>query len=321
MFDLAGRIIDRNQNQQAHTYTTTQDIDQAFENLAAEMPTDWWDVPKDIPEDHSPATVASFDRLMFQIIYYQFVALLHLPFMLRAATERRYEYSKFSCMKCSREMVNRYLALRETTFRSFCCRIIDFGAFTSSVTLFLGLLEPSPRSDSRDKSHRENDLRLIEMVLHSMEQLLRPGNDHVARQSANALRTLLAIDSPSGQRTTNLKLSIPYFGTISIVRPRVSQSSIETPPLISPGNTGRNSHVGTATGRSIYNAEFQSDAITNPPLVSFTSSQFSTLSPEQFGVEGWDMPDADTMFFDSLLNQDLTMINLPTHQSHEGNGW
>jgi hypothetical protein len=44
MFDLAGRIIDRNQNEQAHTYTTTQDIDQAFENLAAEMPPDWWEV-------------------------------------------------------------------------------------------------------------------------------------------------------------------------------------------------------------------------------------------------------------------------------------
>jgi hypothetical protein len=321
MFDLAGRIIDRNQNEQAHTYTTTQDIDQAFENLAAEMPPDWWEVPKNIPQDHSPAAVSLFDRLMSQIIYYQFVALLHLPFMLRAATERRYEYSKFSCMKCSREMVNRYLALRETTFGTFFCRIIDFGAFTSTVTLFLGLLEPSSGSDGRDTLQRENDRRLIEMVLHSMEQLEGPCNDHVARQSANTIRSLLAIDSPSGQRTTNLKLSIPYFGTISIVRPRTSQSSIETPPLLSPGNAGGSDHPGRTRHRHTDNTQFQGDGPTNPPLISFTSSQFSTSVPEQLGVEGWDMPDADTMFFDSLLNQDLTMMNLPAHQSQEGNGW
>jgi hypothetical protein len=27
------------------------------------------------------------------------------------------------------------------------------------------------------------------------------------------------------------------------------------------------------------------------------------------------------MFFDSLLNQDLTMMNLPPHQAHEINEW
>ncbi|KAK9326756.1 hypothetical protein V1520DRAFT_316116 [Lipomyces starkeyi] len=213
-FDLTIRIIERNQNEQAHTYTATHDIDEVFENLAAEMRPDWWDVPEDIPQDHSRTIVQSFDRLMFQIIYFQFVALLHLPFMLRAAKERRYEYSKFSCMKSSREMINRYLALRHTTVGTFCCRIIDFGAFTATVTIFLGLLEPSSSGDSRDKQQRDSDRNLVDMVLKSMEEIGQPGKDLVAKQSASAIRSLLAITSPSGLRTTNLKLSIPYFGTI-----------------------------------------------------------------------------------------------------------
>jgi hypothetical protein len=322
MFDLTIRIIERNQNEQAHTYTATQGIDEAFENLAAEMPSDWWDVPKDIPQDRSPTAVQLFDRLMFQIIYFQFVALLHLPFMLRAAKERRYEYSKFSCMKSSREMINRYLALRHNAIGTFCCRITDFGAFTATVTIFLGLLEPSSSGDSRDKQQRDSDRNLVEMVLKSMEEIRRPGKDLVAKQSASAIRSLLAITSPSGLCTTILKLSIPYFGTISIVRPPVAPPCIETESFPS----SRPAEEAAAADREVTrrrrdDSRLELDAPPNTPLISFTSSQFSSVLPEQFSVEGWEIPGADTMFFDSLLNQDLTMMNLPPHQAHEINEW
>lgn len=319
MFDLASRIIDRNQNEQAHTYTTTQEIDEAFESLAAEMPKGWWDAPEDLPSDNTREAVAVFDRFMFQIIYFQFVALLHLPFMLRAAKERRYEYSKFSCMKSSREMVNRYLALRNTTIGTFCCRIIDFGAFTSTVTIFLGLLEPSSSGDMRDQQQRDSDRHLVKMVLQSMERISRPGKDPVASQSADAIRSLLAIDSPPGLHTTNLKLSIPYFGTISIVRPPISPPSVETEAL--PASRAETTTGHDLTRRRRHNIHFRDDAPTVPPLISFTSSQFSSAVPDQFQVEGWEMPDADTMFFDSLLNQDLSMMNLPSHLTHESNEW
>ena len=318
MFDLVGRIIERNQNEQAHTYTTTQDIDEAFESLAAEMPKDWWEIPDDIPQDHSREAVAIFDRIMFQITYFQFIALLHLPFMLRAATERRYEYSKFSCMKFSREMVNRYLALRRTNMGTFCCRIIDFGAFTSTVTILLGLLEPPSSCESRDQQQRDSDRHLVEMVLQSMERMSRPG-DPVARQSADAIRSLLAMDSPSGPRTANLKLSIPYFGTISIVRPPVPVSSIETQPPPASWPATATDHDLPRRRRG--NTHFQDDAPINPPLISFTSSQFSSVVPDQFQAEGWEMADADTMFFDSLLNEDLAMMNFPPHLAHESNEW
>lgn len=320
MFDLTTRIIDRNQNEPAHTYTMTQEIDEAFESLASEMGEDWWSVPDDVPGDHSASTVKLFDRLMFQIIYFQFVALLHLPFMLRAATERRYEYSKFSCMKSSREMVNRYLALRRTTVGTFCCRVIDFGAFTATVTIFLGLLEPSSNRDGRDKQQRGNDRKLVETVLQLMEEISRPGKDLVAKQSASALRSLLAIDSPSGERTTNLKLSIPYFGTISIVRPPIATESTGTQSLSSSQSAVvemRNGEARAAQEDAIHPPR---DTPVNAPLISFTS-QSGPVMQEQFAVEGWEYAGADTMFFDSLLNQDLAMMNIPHQQGQEGNAW
>ena len=317
MFNIVGRIIERNQKEQTHAYTTTQEIDEEFEKLAAEMPKEWWEIPQAI-SGRSKETIALYDRITYQLCYFQFLGLLHLPYMLRATTEPRYEYNKFSCMKAAREMLHRFLALRKTELGNFCCRVIDFGAFTASVTLFLGILE----TDSRERLHqRDNDRRLIEAILASMEAIERKrGNDLVASQSANAIRSLLAIDSTSGEHSTNLKLSIPYFGTISVVRPQPSSLSNGTQllPDTLPANTAGQEDMNL---RSRQNFPFPSVTPLNAPLVSFTSSQFSSAMPEQVPIEGWEMSDTDTMFFDSLLNQDLAMMNFPVQQGNENQGW
>lgn len=320
LINLSGRIIERNQSEQTQTYATTQDIDESLEQLAAEMPKEWWDIPEEMLHGHSTMTVTLFDRLISQICYFQFVSLVHLPFLLRATTERRYEYSKFSCLKASREVINRYVRLRKADIGIFCCRIIDFGAFTATVTLFLDLLEQPPCGDDRHQLHpRDNDRHLVEMVYLTMQTIGRPGKDVVATQSANAIKSLLDIDCQSAQNMTSLKLTIPYFGTISIRRPAIPSTSSESqsPPSTRP--TAPVSHdISYQPGPSIH---FPNDAPINAPLVSFTSSQFASLAPEHVPVEGWEMPDADTMFFDSLLNQDLTMMNLPTHLGNESQDW
>lgn len=283
------------------------------------MPKEWWDIPEETLHGRSEATVILFDRLMSQISYFQFVALVHLPFMLRASTERRYEYSKFSCMKASREMIHRYITLRKARIGTFCCRVIDFGAFTATVTLFLGLLERSTFGGCEDQLYpRDNDRHLVEMVHSTMEKIGRQGKDIVASQSANAIKSLLDIDSPSGYNTTNLKLTIPYFGTISIIRPLVPLPT-EIPSVSSTRPSGTESH--DITHQPIQGLHSQSDAPVTAPLVSFTSSQFSSSASEQVPIEGWHMPDADAMFFDSLLNQDLAMMNFPTHLENQNQGW
>jgi hypothetical protein len=84
---------------------------------------------------------------MTQMWYYQLETLLHLPFVLRAATLHRYEYSKFRCLKASRELLLRFLTLRYANNTQLLCRVVDFASFIASLTIILGLLLPSQMSE------------------------------------------------------------------------------------------------------------------------------------------------------------------------------
>ncbi|KAF4626677.1 hypothetical protein G7Y89_g11477 [Cudoniella acicularis] len=223
---LSGRIMDRNQAENSHAYATTQDIDEKLEQLSREMPASWWEIPTYFADDRSKEAKLQFDRLMVQIWYFQLESLLHLPFMLRAATERRYDYSKFSCLKASRQMMYRYLAMQGAANKAFCCKVVDFGALTATITLLLGLLEPPNISQTYEtRDQRETDRGLINAMLKSLEEMSQGGKDVIATQSINVINSLLSVDTPSGRAAGNLRLTIPYFGTISIIRPATSSSN------------------------------------------------------------------------------------------------
>jgi hypothetical protein len=305
--DISGRIIERNQAEYSrHAYATTQEIHEKLEDLAKAMSQSWWEIPTYIPLDQSDEAGVKFDRLMTQIWYFQLEALLHLPFMLRASTERRYDYSKFICLKASREMMYRYLALRRVENNSFCCKVVDFGALTATVTLFLGLLEPWPGSESPEmRQQRENDRALIQTVLNSMEELSQGGRDIVATQSVNIIKSLLAVDSPSGRTVGNLRLTIPYFGTINITRPAPTSSPNENTgvPIVQHQQTVSMGQQMPA--EAWQGLPFPGQSFMNVPVVSFTSSQFPVPAPEQPPVDDWALQGSDTLFFDSLLNTDI----------------
>jgi hypothetical protein len=312
--NISGLIIERNQSENPTPYASTQEIDEMLENLAKDMPPGWWDIPPFIPTDHTEMSALLFDRIMSQMWYFQLESLLHLPFMLRAASERRYEYSKFSCLKASREMVYRYLALRAAG-AAFCCKIIDFGALTATVTLFLGLLEPQTAGAAHEtRQEQESDRNLLRKVLDSMEELAEGGKDVVATQSVNVIKALMAVDSPAGRNTGNLKVTIPYFGTISIVReprPTTQSGSLDTPygqqPRVQQQSITVDQQMPNSQSWQGLPFSTQTTSASTPsniPMVSFTSSQFPPVLPDQ-NFQNWGLSEADTFFFDSLLNTDI----------------
>ncbi|KAL5329442.1 hypothetical protein ACEPPN_002954 [Leptodophora sp. 'Broadleaf-Isolate-01'] len=305
--EISLRIIERNQSENTPVYAATQEIDELLETLGKEMPDSWWEIPTHISDERSQGTSKQFDRLMVQIWYFQLQGLVHLPFMLRAATERRYDYSRFSCLKAYREVMWRYLAIRGLNNHSFCYKMVDFGALTATVALFLGLLDPS---QSAENSHqRDSDRTMINGVLHTMEGFANNTNETIAAQSVNVIKSLLAIDQQSaGGDGGNLRLTIPYFGTISIVRPASNQSSRtedanpNMPVFPSPQSitVGQNNPSEPWEGISPSNH--------NPmtfPTVSFTSCQFNPMVPEQPVIADFGWADADTLYFGSLLNTDI----------------
>ena len=260
---------------------------------------------------------------LFFLGYFHVIAFLHLPYMLRASKERRYEYSKFSCLKASREMIDRYLALRRAGTKTFCCNVVDFGALTSTVTLYLvSIMEPEIGAESQaQRQQKESDKELVQGVLTSMEELSRGGKDVVATQSVSVLKSLLATespDSPSGRQTGNLKLTIPYFGTISIVRPPPPAAEAHTPNIpylqqLPQQSLAMGQQLPSQAWQSPFTPQQGLHMPTKTPMISFMSSQFPDFScqvavppqPEQQQqIQDWSLPE-DNLFFDSLLQTDL----------------
>ncbi|TGO37704.1 hypothetical protein BHYA_0091g00380 [Botrytis hyacinthi] len=312
--NLAGGIIERNQSDYIHAFASTQDLDEKLENIGRGMPASWWEVPSYIETvSKDPSSAAKFDRIMSQIYYFQLESFLHLPFMVRAATERRYEYSKFTCLKSSREIISRYLTIRRSGTKSFCCKVVDFGAFTASVTLLLSILEIPPVGGDTIavQTQKRSDRELVETVLGVMGECASE-DDVMAAQSVEVIKTLLASTSTSG----NLRLTIPYFGTISIARtpvsstpatnitqstPSIDAQSLNTTPSLMQNMTPEDSQQV----RNEFDSSLNCPWAAAQPIVSFKSSQFPPLEPEQ-QIDDWSNLQVDnTMFFDSLLNTDL----------------
>lgn len=115
---ISGMILRRNESPTTTAFAATQEIDEKLETLAKTMSSSWWEIPQAFTS--ADDALIKFNRVWAQIHHYQLESLVHLPFMLRAATDRRYEYSKSSCLRASRELIRRWLYFRTETKGMFC---------------------------------------------------------------------------------------------------------------------------------------------------------------------------------------------------------
>ncbi|BAE64649.1 unnamed protein product [Aspergillus oryzae RIB40] len=182
--------------------------------------------PTILPPGKSLERAQAYAKLMTRLWHYQLIAWLHLPLLLESGTERRYDYSRQSCLEASRHMITCYTSIRHLTANSFCCKSLDFQAFTAAVTLLINILGPTGRSHLDS-----NDWTAIETVMTSLETLAEgQPPDKVATRGLSVLRTLKSVATrnntpqsdisdglpPMDCQSRRIKLDIPYFGTISI---------------------------------------------------------------------------------------------------------
>ena len=137
MIPIVTKMIDRNQSVVPMGYSATLRLDQELEELHNAQDPDWWSpelIPGTPAEDH-------FDRLSAHFYHHQAKLLLHMPFMLRSSTDKRYQYSHNAVLDAAREMIRVYEALRTNqAVGPFICKLIDFQAFTGAMLLLLNLL-------------------------------------------------------------------------------------------------------------------------------------------------------------------------------------
>lgn len=233
---LASRILERNESDmRSYDFALTQDLDMQLQRAAKHLPSKWWLIPN-LSSIAANSQVIFWDsrRLLNQLFHYNLLNQLHLPYMLRSSVERKYDYSKVTCVNASRELLARFIMFRDSNRTTSCCRTIDFFALMAAMTLLLAHLD-SRRSSQTDNilAHQYlSDRAMMEQAQENMEAVSRLNTDALSGQSADLLRRLLAIEAetadghsrsaetvrPHEDDNSIVRVYIPCFGTIKITR-------------------------------------------------------------------------------------------------------
>lgn len=249
---LAGRVIDRNQGVAEQSFAWALQLDQELEDLWKKLDPAWLDYSELLANpEHNAAELR--ERIMAQIVYHQIRVYLHLPFMLKSATNTRFTYSRTACLNGSREVLRLYQALRTGAVQPlYECKAVDFIGFTSAVLIQIGLFNFAATSSSRDPAKMkevEADVRLIEISIDIFRRASSEKGGKVALQSAEVLEKMQTkfkqgcpASNPNGSSTCgdaeHDDMVIPYFGTISIRRGgQTLKGPLPPPPALSPGSS------------------------------------------------------------------------------------
>lgn len=262
---IADRILQRNEHDLSETY----DIDTLLQKAAAEMPPQWWLIP-DLSVSNSGGTEVLHTAmcLMDQLIHYHLLTRLHMPYMLRSSSDRRYDHSKITAVNASREILARYIAFRTSNPAHYYCRGTDFLAFIATTILCLAHIDSRHRRQESAQNlnpdtvvnflahSRPSDRGMMERTLEVLDSMARTDTAAIASQISRILRHLLVIEANAASGTSysthsskgdeeelechgklikggkELYVHIPYLGTINFERNAISKSVSGSMPTI-----------------------------------------------------------------------------------------
>lgn len=313
---LASRILYRNADRSSD-YALTRSLDSELEKAARNLPSRWWLAPnlESIAATNSEALFWDTRRLFAQVLHYNLLNQLHLPYMLRSsiATESQYRYSMSTCVNASRDLLSRFITLRgfDRIAYSWSCRIVDFLALMAAMTLLLAHLDSHSSEDAQSLLAHQyiTDRAMIEQAQEHMEEMNRLNADALSAEIADLLRRLLAVQAESLDGSSNFAprvsvhdtatetglpdtqvddsvvcVHVPYFGVIKIAREGVSKQA----PLMVTTQSQVTSDNINLPDASLCNF------VLNNPLQHY---------PElAAGGVDWPFQGVDMAFFDSLMS-------------------
>lgn len=217
--NIIGHIIDRNQHLPSNNMLPlTLKIEAEMMELAASMSSNWWDSKFEA----SGKANQIYNRFLPQFWHHQARTLLHLPFMLKATTDPRFEYNRIATLESAREMIARYRVIRPIQgFGCLICKVIDFQVFTAAMILVLELLDHYRKTEVLDHRQAECDQGLLTETTEILQRASFETDGSVATQAARALEVFSNIREvvlPVGKPVEECarKVVIPYFGTVVI---------------------------------------------------------------------------------------------------------
>ena len=215
---LCRQISELDREVTPQTYVQALALDEQLESLMKQRSKEFWEVPNIPSTARSPECAAVLDRLITQIWHFELKVFVHLPFLLRAATESRYEYSKLTGLQASRNVIMRWIALRNAGITQACCRFAELGVFIATVTIALDILiEMGTKEKSEVQKTRGGDFAMVCRVIGEMEKLAKASTrEKIAAQSAVVIKKILSSLDPSRRTAGKSRLIVPYFGAIEV---------------------------------------------------------------------------------------------------------
>jgi len=205
---IAGAVIERDQSYRTANYSTTVQIDQDLERCRNLIPEDWWE----------PSPSLSLEDLYYRqyikLQYFTISKYVHLPYMLKSTTERKFEHSRMSAVEASRGIILSYQTLRNSSATELVmCELMDFEAFCAAIVIVIDLLsQPSRRNPGEDVE----DWRLVESMALSLRRTSTLMECAVAAQGAQILEFLAMAHRGAYHGPERYEAVIPYFGKVQI---------------------------------------------------------------------------------------------------------
>jgi hypothetical protein len=314
---FAGKVVDRSQGLQEATYASALDLEDELNKYANQMPPGWWDVGPMVAFEDSNAAYEWQEKVLGQMAFHQIKAYLHMPFMLKSASNQVYDImskstsnsgydsSRRACIDGSREMLRLYHMLRAEGTPLYECKAVDFVGFTACILLVLGLMGYG-RANTHDPLQDESDWGLIEQSMDIFKRASSEKGGKVAAQSYQALAQLHQVKNyncagPETDPDQVTKIVIPFFGTISVKRGH-SFKHVATPGS-STQNTPGSNPLTTPTTPSINDITHQAAA------------SYSTMDP-QIMYDGFYMPPSAP--FDPQITDDNLATYMPMPNTSAG---
>ena len=178
----ASQILERNDGTlHGLDYEITRNIDQRLKRVANSLPCKWWLTP-DFAATEEKLVFQETLRVVEQIYHFNLPNQLYLPFMLHlnadsdGTTARgQHIHAKHTCVNSSREVLNRFNTLRNSSRITLCCRSVDFLGLMATITLLLAHMDSHAQDDTEQFAgnimlhQRLSDRASIGRILEYME--------------------------------------------------------------------------------------------------------------------------------------------------------
>jgi hypothetical protein len=321
---LAGRVIDRNQGIAEQSFAWALQLDQELEDLWKQLDPAWIDYSELLADADANAAELR-ERIMGQICFHQIRVYLHLPFMLKSASNSRFTYSRTACLNGSREVLRLYQALRTGTVQPlYECKAVDFIGFTAAVLIQIGLLNFGSERQATAPKDIESDIRLIEISIDIFRRASSEKGGKVALQSAEVLEKMMwkfrggDACQDHDDCAAQANFVIPYFGTISITKGGKKAKPPLPPASVRSTKSRDNSSFTPSSeksGSDIFSSQHtQALSLTPQTSVSAQSSAFPFApEPSSFetynGFYNWDNLNADEAADNNNNNNNNNIAN------------